>query len=61
MRFILSETLKNILFVINADICSDIVLKQILSNNIKKTETQNELIYQCVTKMFKLSLKFMQL
>ena len=47
--------------MINADICSDIILKQILSNNIKKTETQNELIYQYVSKMFKLSLKFMQL
>ena len=41
----LSKTLKNISFVINADIYSDVVSEQILSNNIKKIKAQNELIY----------------
>ena len=34
----LSKTLKNILFVINVNICLDIILEQILSDNMKKTE-----------------------
>ena len=45
IKFMLSKTLKNISFVINADIYSDVVSEQILSNNIKKIKAQNELIY----------------